>query len=172
MTLIHLNSGQLTPYSRAILTSSSFTLGTRVQIISTGQWGVVIKTPDKKNKVRVAVGALEILVDAENLKAKALSTKKQQSKTQPSPSRREAGPLAITIDLHGKTVAEAIEIVEAAIDRAVMQSTREIEIVHGLGTGKLKSAIHKYLGQHSDFVAFGPHVNNPGSTIARIKRNN
>lgn len=151
------------------MTKTSFPLGTNVQIISTGQWGIVIKTADKKNRVRVAVGAIEILVEAENLKVKVGSSKKQ-TKTTPPPGRRETGPVSITIDLHGKTIAEAIEIVESTLDRAVMQSTREIEIVHGLGTGKLKNAIHKYLSKHSDFVAFGPHVNNPGSTMARIKR--
>jgi dsDNA-specific endonuclease/ATPase MutS2 len=74
---------------RAILTTACFPLGTNVQIISTGQWGVVIKTADKKNRVRVAVGAIEMLVEAENLKVKVGSSKKQTKTAPPTQPKRD-----------------------------------------------------------------------------------
>ena len=73
-----------------------------------------------------------------------------------------------SIDLHGQTVKEAIEALETALDRALLNDVSQIEIVHGLGTGKVKEAVHKYLANSRHIKNFRISINNPGMTIAYL----
>jgi len=45
----------------------------------------------------------------------------------------------------GMRVDEALPIIEKALDQALLSGQRRIEIIHGAGTGRLKSAIREYL---------------------------
>jgi len=58
------------------------------------------------------------------------------------------------LDLRGKRAEEAIDEVTQYLDRAVFRGLKQVEIVHGKGTGVLKEQIHKYLGDRSDVKNF------------------
>lgn len=145
--------------------------GTPVQIISTGQLGTVVEAADRKGRVRVAVGSIEMVVSISDIRRRALS-KESIGAAKYSSRRKRGKSLARTrkIDLHGKTVEEALGIIEEAINRAVLEGVDEIEIVHGIGTGRVKNATRNYLATLESFVTFAAHISNPGITIARIKR--
>jgi DNA mismatch repair protein MutS2 len=53
------------------------------------------------------------------------------------------------------TVDEALPIVDRTIDHALIRGLDTIEIIHGLGTGRLKEAIRKHLKEHSYVKQFG-----------------
>jgi DNA mismatch repair protein MutS2 len=70
----------------------------------------------------------------------------------------------VTLDLHGLRVAEALEKIEALVSSAIVERRRGLEIIHGLGTGRLQEALHTYL-QNCDVVArFHLAPQNPGIT--------
>lgn len=75
---------------------------------------------------------------------------------------------SIAIDLHGVTVREAVEQLEKTLDRALLANANQIEIMHGLGTGKVKDAVHKYLSSSRHVKNFRVSINNPGVTIAYL----
>jgi DNA mismatch repair protein MutS2 len=80
------------------------------------------------------------------------------SKTSPSPE--ESPPpleeeIATRINVIGMTVDEALPIVDRAIDHALIKGVERIEIIHGLGTGRLKEGIRKHLKNHSYVKSFG-----------------
>ena len=52
------------------------------------------------------------------------------------------------------TVDEALPIVDRTIDHALIKGLERIEIIHGLGTGRLKAAIRKHLNNHSYVKSF------------------
>jgi DNA mismatch repair protein MutS2 len=116
----------------------------------------------------VSVGSLTItchegdLVPKRGKRARAASTppvnKKSKSKATPSAMRK------LSIDLHGLTVAEALEKVERGLDRALQEEADRLDIVHGLGTGKLKDAVHRYLKGLSVVKHFKAADGNPGIT--------
>jgi len=54
-----------------------------------------------------------------------------------------------SINVIGMTVDEALPIVDRAIDHALMRGLDTIEIIHGLGTGRLKEAIRAHLKKES-----------------------
>jgi DNA mismatch repair protein MutS2 len=56
------------------------------------------------------------------------------------------------LDLHGQRVEEALDQVERFLDEAAFRREREVVIIHGHGTGKLKKAVYDYLST-SPYVA-------------------
>ncbi len=56
------------------------------------------------------------------------------------------------INLIGQTVAEAEALLEPFLERAAMADLREVRIIHGIGTGRLKTAVRALL-KHSPLVS-------------------
>lgn len=87
-------------------------------------------------------------------------------------SSRADGDVKTEIDLRGETVDEAIGELSLFIDRCVLNSIEEIRIIHGKGTGALRSAVTDYLKNHPNIAEYrlgkyGEGEN--GVTIAKVK---
>lgn len=74
-----------------------------------------------------------------------------------------------SIDLHGRTVAESIRLLEDQISRAVMAGMHEIEVVHGLGTGRVMKAIHERLSELPAVARYEVKFSNRGVTRVFIR---
>jgi DNA mismatch repair protein MutS2 len=61
---------------------------------------------------------------------------------------------SLEINVIGMTCEEAIYEVDNFIDKAVMDNLEEIKVIHGVGTGKLKTAIAKHLARHKNVESF------------------
>ena len=78
----------------------------------------------------------------------------------------------LEINVLGLTVGEALYEVDNFIDKAVTDNLEEIKIIHGVGTGKLKSAISEHLRRHKNVESFrlGKYgEGETGVTIIRLK---
>jgi DNA mismatch repair protein MutS2 len=73
-----------------------------------------------------------------------------------------------SLDLHGLTVDEARNRVAAYISRAILAGLDQVEIIHGIGTGRLKKAITADLKSISAVRRVTPHPGNPGVLIAYL----
>ena len=58
-----------------------------------------------------------------------------------------------SVDLHGSRVHEAIAEVERLIHGAFMNGDEAVKIIHGRGTGKLKTAVEQCLRENKEIVA-------------------
>ena len=56
-----------------------------------------------------------------------------------------------TLDLRGYTVEDALDELEAYLDKASLVNLTPVTIIHGHGTGALKSAVR-------DFLSTSPYV--------------
>ena len=54
----------------------------------------------------------------------------------------------------GMTLEEAIQAVDLFIDGCVMQSLKNVQIIHGKGTGTLRSGIQQHLKRHPSVSEF------------------
>jgi DNA mismatch repair protein MutS2 len=81
----------------------------------------------------------------------------------PADKARDTAPPG-RIDLHGLSVAEAVEKVMTEIDRSLQRGAERLEIVHGKGSGLIKEAIHKRLAALSVVAQFRLDPRNPGVT--------
>jgi hypothetical protein len=67
---------------------------------------------------------------------------------------------------------EQLSLAEQAIDRALLANLHEVRLIHGLGSGKLKEAIHRMLREHPHVRSFTdvwhPNYGN-GSTLVKLR---
>jgi len=56
----------------------------------------------------------------------------------------------------GLRVEEALPEVDRAIDEAFLAGLKQLEVIHGAGTGRLRKAIREHLREHGFVKAFGP----------------
>ena len=65
-------------------------------------------------------------------------------------------------------VEDATRAVDAYIDRAVLAEMHEVQIVHGLGTGRVQQAVHAYLAKCGAVRHFKVSEWNPGATVVYL----
>jgi DNA mismatch repair protein MutS2 len=65
----------------------------------------------------------------------------------PRPWRQE-GSSRRSLDLHGRTRAEAERLVRDALAAAVRDGVRRLTVIHGKGTGALREVVWSYLDGH------------------------
>jgi DNA mismatch repair protein MutS2 len=65
-------------------------------------------------------------------------------------------PLMVELNVIGRRVPEAIQMVEKALNRAIIEGREAIRIVHGHGTGQLRRAIRDYLKEFPQVKGIRP----------------
>lgn len=119
--------------------------GLNVHISNLDADGTIISNISKDNTVQVQVGALKMKINIENLQevSKPFSNTNNYKYTQSSSLK--AQHVSPEINLIGMTVDEAIQLVDKYLDDCYIAKLSPIRIVHGKGTGALRSGIHRYL---------------------------
>ena len=124
----------------------------------------------KSGAYRVAVGNLSVechesdltpLKKGQGLPKPTISKKKERER-----AAKRGGPRSISVDLHGMRVDEALSLVERKVNEAILGGCDALEIIHGLGTGRVKSAVHRYLSTLPVVKRFKLVEDNPGTTFA------
>jgi DNA mismatch repair protein MutS2 len=50
-------------------------------------------------------------------------------------------------------IADALSLVDKALDQAILADRNSFSVVHGVGTGRLRAAVRNYLDNHPYVVA-------------------
>lgn len=77
-----------------------------------------------------------------------------------------------TIDLRGQRVEEALQNLESFIDSSFLEHISPVMIIHGHGTGKVRSAVRKFLNESPYGASFRPGENYEGGdgvTVVQFK---
>ena len=151
-----------------------FPVGSDVIVIALNRRGRVIDV--RGNVYRVLVGGLTTTCREPELRAAAATKTARRGKPraahdssapEPSSSSREPG-IVRSIDLHGMTVEQARTAVVDFLSRAVMDGADTLEIVHGIGTGRVRDAVRRELESIGAVRRVRPHPTNPGVTIVQL----
>lgn len=126
-----------------------------------------------KDAVYVSAGLLKTRVKLSDImiiekKKKAVSSQRSLYRT----SSRADADVKTELDLRGQTVDEALGNMGLFIDKCVLNGITEIRIIHGKGTGALRSAVTEDLKHHPNIEEFrlGKYgEGEDGVTIAKIK---
>lgn len=70
-----------------------------------------------------------------------------------------------SIDLHGLTVAEALEAVDGFLNAAMLDGNAEAHIIHGRSGGRIKAALQKHLRGIRAIRSYEVDPRNEGVTI-------
>jgi len=138
------------------------TTGDTVLVVRLKKVGVIVELVGRTEAI-VRVGDLNIRCKLKDLGPANSRTVKVTEGSVSLPDSIQTGVQA-RIDLHGLTVAESLKATEVRINRAVLAGLEKIEIVHGIGSGKVKDAIHHYLGQLTVIKRFALDQRNAGVT--------
>ena len=136
-----------TPASKA-LKPEQLKLGDSVKILSMGLTGTVSSRPDQKGNLFVQCGIIRsqanirdlVLIDEPTITTPAL-TRTGTGKIKMSKSFS----ISPEINLLGKTVDEAIALLDKYLDDAYLAHLPSVRIVHGKGTGALRAGVHNHL---------------------------
>lgn len=122
-------------------------VGDEVLIFDIDKKATVLQLPDSTGKVLVQAGIIKTRVDVSNLRLlKSEKKKPVYTSSRKAVNRSNVDVKAITeVDLRGMTAIEAIMELENAIDSAVLSNINQITIIHGKGTGVLRTEVHKFL---------------------------
>ena len=135
-------------------------VGQEVCIAELNQLATVLALPDKNGDVLVRAGIIKTKVPLKGLKQPDKLIKEPQPKTKAQQrysrltcdANRPNGRVErvqrsakMELNLLGLTVDEALPEVDAYIDRAILNGQTVVYLIHGNGTGALRTAIHKHL---------------------------
>lgn len=76
------------------------------------------------------------------------------------------------LNIIGYHVEDGIAALDKYIDQCVAHRMKQVRIVHGMGTGKLRSAVWKYLDRHPHVqskMSGGPSDGGLGATVVILK---
>lgn len=128
-------------------------IGQSVLIKGLNQIATLVKFPDSKGFAGVQMGLIKTKIKAKKLAATDKKPNKALKKIQVSFDDFHSGAeFSPRVDLRGMRVDEALDVLEKRLDMASLKNIQEITVIHGHGTGALKTAIRAYLGE-SPYVA-------------------
>ncbi len=114
--------------------------------------GEIVSLNRAKRTAEVRAGALRVRVPFDDLFAAPKQEKKENVRVTRDISSRET--VRPEINLIGMTAAEMEPELEKFLDSAVLANFREVRIVHGMGTGRLRAAVHALLKKHARVESF------------------
>ena len=120
-------------------------VGEEVKVITLNQQGSVVSVDNNKKEAVVQIGIMKM-----NLPFKSLQKVKKDPKTTITKSTRsiikaKSGRVKSEVDLRGMNLEEAIMEVEKYLDDAYVAGLEMVTVIHGVGTGVLKSGLQDVL---------------------------
>ena len=124
-----------------------------VMIKDLNQQVKILSLPDKSDNLYIQMGMIKTKVTKDRLAVfnKNLAKKINLPKYQTEQFRLKRYDISNTLDLRGERVEEALDKLETYLDKASLANLSPIYIIHGHGTGALKSAVR-------EFVSVSPYV--------------
>lgn len=150
-------------------------IGDSVKVLSMNLTGTVHSLPNAKGDLFVQMGILRSQVNIKDLVLieDATPGSKKYAKTGAGKLKMsKSASVSTEINLIGKTVDEAIALLDKYLDDAYLAHLPSVRIVHGKGTGALRSAVQSHLKRQSYIKSF--HLGefgegDAGVTIAEFK---
>ena len=137
------------PLRAPALPSVVYASGATVRVKSSGLLATVLEADT--SKLRVQVGSVKLTLRAEDVEAATAPRQQKQPAKAHKPKLASAGlPVAVrtsmnTLDLRGERVDVALDKVDAFVDRMLNVGEPLGFVLHGHGTGALKSAVRTHL---------------------------
>lgn len=122
--------------------------GDSVKILSMGLKGTVNTLPDAKGNLFVQCGIIRSQVNVKDLvlvDEETITSPKLQRSNSSKIKMSKSYSISPEINLLGKTVDEAVSLMDKYLDDAYLAHLPSVRVVHGKGTGALRNAVHSHL---------------------------
>lgn len=136
--------------------------GNRIYIRSLGKKGIVLSVDGED--VELQVGIIRVRTQKADLEH-ALDQEGTEPEIKPQSivrTPKDTASPGIELDLRGQTVEEALENLGYYLDKAFLAGLPWVRIIHGMGKGRLRSAVRQILKNHPQITAYEPGKENEG----------
>ena len=127
------------------------------------------------DEVVLQAGAMRMRVHADDLRRKAEPESPPAPRAAPPTPlpRAEAPSPGMQIDLRGQTAEDALDALDRYLEKAFLSGLPFVRVVHGKGTGALRTAIRQWLPGHPHVASFEhgqPNEGGEGVTIVHLRQ--
>ncbi len=139
------------------LSAKDLSLGDMVRILSMNLTGTISSRPDSKGFLFVQTGIIRSKVhisDLELVDEPVISSSALQKTGAGKIRMSKSSSVSTEINLLGKTVDEAIAILDKYLDDAYLAHLSKVRVVHGKGTGALRKGVHDYLRRNKRVASY------------------
>ncbi|MGA2109566.1 MAG: Smr/MutS family protein [Syntrophorhabdales bacterium] len=139
-------------------------VGDYVRVRTIGKEGYVTVVDEEKRMAEIIVGNMRMRINKDYVE-KALA--------RPAPKEERTGVNVSDIEVpeinvRGMRVEEALVEVDRFVDRAIVHGTPRLKILHGIGTGRLMTAIRSHLSEAGYVKDVIKDEKNSGITIVEL----
>lgn len=146
-------------------------VGDDVLVLSLNQKGTVVEDLGN-NEFQVQIGLLKMKVNRRQLEKLEKKQEKIEQVSVMSSVKRTTDDVRPELDLRGKMVEEAIADIDKYLDNALLAGYKQVYLIHGKGTGALRSGVQNYLRSHRVVKSFrlGEHSEGgSGVTVVELR---
>jgi DNA mismatch repair protein MutS2 len=146
---------------REELSEGPLQVGDLVRVLNFGQNAELVSLAPERGEAEVQMGALRFRVPLENLRRLGGRQAAEHRSPRQAPAivlpRAEDRPeVSMQLDIRGWRVEEALEQLESYLNDAALAGLMAVRIVHGKGTGALRSAVREHLAKHPLVKSYQP----------------
>lgn len=145
-------------------------VGSQVYIRTLDQKGIVESIDGKDAEVQV--GNMRVRAEVEDLEPTGEGIPEGDEPQSTVRKPRDVASPGTEIDLRGQRVDEALTNLEYYLDRAYLSGLPYARVIHGIGTGRLRSAVRQELQSHphvESFQAGGANEGGDGVTVIQFR---
>ena len=130
----------------------------------------VLSEPSGQTGVEVALGSMRIRVSLDEIERRVEAAVPKPATATAVRSPAVGGPAESDLDLRGVRVADALDRLDSFLDKAILAGLSSVRLVHGVGTGALRSALREHLTRHVLVGSFASEDGNrnDGTTVVEL----
>jgi DNA mismatch repair protein MutS2 len=133
----------------------SLKVGDTVLIFDIDKKATVLRQPEgNPPEVLVQAGILQTRVPVSNLRLVKEQPPRKMFRTVTKNVSRAQASAATEVNVRGLTAEEALMEVDRALDAALLSGVGQLTIIHGKGTGVLRSAVQQHLKNHPSVKSY------------------
>ena len=141
-----------------------------MEIVHLKTKGTVLSLPDNKGEVQIQAGIMKMKVHLSQLKI--IEQAKEKSSKVMAKTHAMSRTVPLESDVRGMALDEAIPAVDTYLDEATLAGLREVSIIHGKGTGVLRTGIQRHLKRHMHVKSYRDGIYGEGEqgvTVVTLK---
>ncbi len=154
-------------------------VGDRVRVVSLDQKGIVASLPDSKDELMIQIGPMKVKIKLADItkigdhgEQTHFVTHTKSGGRYSSLLKEKTMTVSTELNVIGMTLDEATAEVDKYLDDAYMAGLPQVSIIHGKGTGVLKSGLKQLFRTHvyvDSFQSGGVGGGGEGVTVVMLK---
>ena len=134
---------------------------------------MLLEADERRGQAKVEAGGVSMWVPLDQLEAARPRPSAGRSGASRHAPERDKNPLlTLTIDLRGQRGDEAVAELSRFLDQAILKGARDVEVIHGRGTGALRREVHEFLRRFPAVDGFrlaSEDEGGDGKTLVKMK---